>query len=98
MSKRVMLIDMGSINNESVGVVQAAIGFVIEPSDTKRLSAPYFVHGGRTNLAAFGGNVESVTVDQHWNDYFYYYNGTTGFSVLPQRYFDVNGQLVQPSR
>ena len=78
--------------------MQAACAYVIEAYDNKRFSAPYFVHGGRTNLAAFGGNVESVSVDQHWNEYYYYYNGSTGFSVLPQRYFDVNGKLQQPSR
>ena len=97
MSKRVMLADSAQIwgSNE---IAQSSHMMVIGTQDNTLYGAPYFVHGGRANVATFGGNVDNVTADQHWNEYFYYYNGTTGYAMLPQRYFDVNGNLLQPAR
>jgi len=58
-------------------------------------ASPYAIHGGRINLATFAGNVESVSVDDHWNNYFYYYYGDR--AMLPGRWLDANGQPMNPS-
>ena len=69
LSRRVMLADMAA---KPDGIFQqTARGFVTETSSNMIYGAPYFVHGGRANLASFAGNVESVSIDQHWNDYYY---------------------------
>ena len=90
-----MLADMGSIPDASKGIVQSSSAYVSYTTTNTLYAAPYAVHGGRINLSTFAGNVETVTIDQHWNEFYYIWNGTV--NVLPQRYFTSNGELVQPS-
>ena len=92
LSKRVMLIDM-AIKPGNV-LMQNARGYAVTAYNNMGVAAPYFVHGGRSSLATFAGNVESVTIDEHWNEYYYYFNGDR--SVLPQRYVIGDGTLVMP--
>ena len=96
MSKRVMVGDM--VMKSGNDLIQNARGYALTDSDSWGLAAPYFIHGNRTNLATFGGNVESVSIDQLWNEYYYYFNGSTGFSVLPQRYVVADGTMLRPAR
>lgn len=96
MSKRVMLADSAHIWGTNQ-IAQSSHLATLSSNTNTIYGAPYFVHGGRANVATFAGNVDNVTVDQHWNEYFYYFNGTTGYAMLPQRYFEVNGKLVQPA-
>ena len=97
LSKRVMLSDSAHIwgSNE---ISQASHIAAIATENNTIYGAPYFVHGGRANVASFGGNVESLGIDQYRDEYFVPFNGTTGYSVLPARYFDGNGNLIHPSR
>ena len=74
LSRRVMLADMVRHRSSTDKTpVQSARGYVVEAITTANdtHSAPYFVHGGRTNVATFGGNVESLAFDEHQNNYFY---------------------------
>ena len=94
LSKRVMLVDM-AVKPADI-IMQSARGYACATTTSMNYGAPYFVHGGRTNLATFAGNVDTVSVDQHWNDYYYPFGGY--ISVLPQRYVTGDGQLLQPAR
>lgn len=94
LSKRVMLADMAVRHSDNV-IMQSARGYLGKTTSIKH-GAPYFIHGGRTNLATFAGNVVSVTIAEHWDDYYYYVDGYK--AMLPQRYVDENGELLQPSR
>ncbi len=97
LSKRVMLADMGSAPNNTNGViVQSSCAYVSAQSTNALYAAPYFVHNGRTNLVTFVGNVDTVDIDQHWDEYYYTYSGNR--SVLPQRYVEESGVLLQPGR
>ena len=85
-SQRVMLID--SISSRSGKYVQDALCYIFNNSSNPP-AAPYFIHGARANLASFGGNVVSVTVDEHWYNYFYPQFGAdiaTPKWSLPYRY------------
>ena len=98
LSKRVMLSDMAARPDDGADktLVQTARGFMNGASASTIYGATYFVHGGRTNLASFAGNVETVSVDQLGNEYYWpCVDGSpaTLRSVLSQRYFDSNGVL-----
>ena len=99
LSKRVMLADMAARpGGAGTDLVQTARGYAIGTTTGLIYGAPYLVHGGRVNLATFAGNVESVSGDQHWNDYYYPgINGQQLQSILPQRYFTNNGELLVPA-
>ena len=97
LSKRVMLSDSAHIFGTNP-ISQASHIAAISTNTNTIYGAPYFVHGGRSNVATFGGNVESLAIDQYMNEYFFPFNGTTGYSVLPSRYFDNNGNLIHPTR
>ena len=100
LSKRVMLADMASRpdNGADKTLVQTARGYLNGTSASTIYGATYFVHGGRANLATFAGNVEAVSVDQHWNEYYWpMVPGQELLSVLPQRYIDNNGNLLVPA-
>ena len=97
LSKRVMLSDSAHIWGTNP-ISQASHIAAIGTENNTIYGAPYFVHGGRANVAAFGGNVESLGIDQYMDEYFFPFNGATGYSVLPARYFDGNGNLIHPSR
>ena len=74
LSRRIMLADM-VVNNSASDPrpVQSAHGYVVEAITTYNTShsAPYFIHGGRCNVVTFGGNAESLSFDDHQNNYFY---------------------------
>ena len=95
MSRRVMLVD--DARKVSGNLVQCAKIYVYSlADDLSNYGAPYFGHGGRTNVACFGGNVESVSVDDHWNNYFYQQFGSqipTPYSSLCSRYVLADGTL-----
>ena len=93
LSQRVMLVDM-AVKPADV-IMQSARGYACATTANMVYGAPYFVHNGRTNLATFAGNVDTVSIDQHWNDYYYPFGGY--ISVLPQRYVTGDGILLQPS-
>ena len=99
MSRRVMLADMVvKVNGQ---VRQSCRGYMIATgADADKWSATYFGHGGRANVATFAGNVESLTVEEHWDNYFYPYFGQSypPYSYLPRRYFLDGGTLVEKSR
>ena len=96
LSKRVMLADLAARpDGAGKDLVQTAYGRCSggDTSDYVR-GAPYAIHGGRINLASFVGNVETVSSEQHGNEYYYPgVNSTQLQSVLPQRYVDANGDL-----
>ncbi len=90
-SQRVMLIDSARFRNGKF--LQDAKLYVYKTTDVN-IAAPYFVHGGRANLATFGGNVSTVSIDQHWNDYCYPQFGSnipTPKWSLPYRYWPASG-------
>ena len=95
MSRRVMLVD--DARKVSGNLVQCAKLYVYAlADDLSYYGAPYFGHGGRANVACFGGNVESVSVDDHWNNYFYQQFGSqipTPYSSLCSRYALADGTL-----
>ena len=93
LSQRVMLADMAAKPGDDI--IQTARGYVCATTTSMVYGATYFPHGGRTSLATFAGNVESVTIDEHWNSYYYPFGGY--ISVLPQRYVTADGQLLQPA-
>ena len=74
LSRRIMLADM-IVNNSATDLrpVQSAHGYVVEAltSYNTTHSAPYFIHGGRCNVVTFGGNAESLSTDEHMDQYFY---------------------------
>ena len=93
LSRRPMLADMAADYGDGV-LVQTARGFTTDTSATKNLGTPYFVHGGRINIAAFGGNVESLSFDDHWNNYFYTrVTAASPVSVLSTSWFDASGEF-----
>ena len=95
LSKRVMLADMAARPGGASGeLVQTARGYLNGSSANMIYGATYFNHGGRTNLASFAGNVETVSVDQHGDEYYYPLCNPTLRAVLPQRYVDANGNLL----
>ena len=94
LSKRVMLGDL-AVRYSDNEIMQSARGYLKNDGNEKH-GAPYFVHGGRTNLATFAGNVVSLTVAEHWNDYYYHADGYK--AMLPMCYVDQNGVLQKPSR
>ena len=100
LSKRVMLADMAARpDGPGTALVQTARGIVTAANPDVAFGAPYFAHLVRRpllNLATFAGNVDTVSVDQHWTDY--YYNRLSIRTVLPQRYVDEEGKLLQPKR
>ena len=95
LSKRVMLADMAARpGGAGTDIVQTARGFLNGSSANMIYGATYFIHGGRTNLATFAGNVEAVSVDQHGDEYYYPICNPDLRAVLPQRYVDANGILL----
>ena len=97
-SKRVMLVDSaikygGSMQQNN------RVFTVNENSSTAPYAAPYMIHSGRCNLATFAGNVVSITLDEHWDNYFYPYFGCEMPAfVLPHRYFFDTGDLYNEAR
>ena len=93
MSNRVMIGDM--VSRIDGRIRQSARGFMFNSNSVTRASSLYFVHGGRANLVTFAGNALPVSVEEHWNDnYFYYYCGKNfARLVRPYRYFDSRGEL-----
>ena len=73
--------------------------FASDASTTLKTGGPFFVHGDRANCLSFAGNVETLSVAQHWDDgYFYTYDRGFPKSVLPARYFTANGDLISQTR
>ena len=93
LSKRVMLADM--VAKPGNDLIQNARGYAVSAYNSLGVAAPYFIHNGRISLATFAGNVDSASIDQHWNDYYYYYNGDR--ALLPQRYVIGDGTLLMPA-
>ena len=100
MSRRVMLADSASKNGGEI--VQDFKLYTLTNSTDTGLAAPYLAHGGRLNVACFGGNVDSVSSDEHWENYYYpsFSGGSlvskyvgTPVSSLPCRYFKDNGDI-----
>ena len=97
-SQRVMLIDSLSIRDGKP--VQGALLFIYTSTGVTSY-APYFVHGGRANFASFGGNVASVTVEEHKDNCFYPQFGSdiaTPKWSLPSRYRPSKTNLVHYAR
>ena len=96
MSRRVMLVDDARKSNGSL--IQCAKLYVYSLSDDlSYYGAPYFGHGNRTNLICFAGNVESVSIEDHWDNYFYQQFGSsvgTPYSSLCLRYALADGTLI----
>ena len=100
LSRRVMLVD--SVSKNGGEIVQDFKLYTLSDSTNESLAAPYLAHGGRLNVACFGGNVDSVSADDHWDNYFYpafggasdaaKYLGTP-VSSLSYRYFTDNGTI-----
>ena len=82
LSRRVMLADSAMIRSDKV-LVQSAHLYTVgtDISATTKVGTPYFVHGGRINVAAFSGSVESLAYDEHYNNYYYPYFGYGGKPV-----------------
>ena len=100
MSRRVMLVD--SVSKNGGEIVQDFKLYTLSNSTDTGLAAPYLAHGGRLNVACFGGNVDSVSSDEHWENYYYPAFGGGGdaakflgtpVSSLPFRYFKDNGDI-----
>ena len=100
LSRRVMIADC--VRAGSAGsVVQNARLYAFNYSGTETGGA-YFAHSERLNLVCFAGNAETVSLDQHWNEYFYPYYGSgdrvSPFSTLPTRFFSATGELINKPR
>ena len=97
LSRRVMLADSAMIRDDKV-LVQSAhlytVGLDIDASS--KVGTPYFVHGERINVVCFGGNAESLSYDDHWNNYFYPYFGYGGkpVAMLPKSWITSAGQFL----
>ena len=99
LSRRVMMGDVVFLYRGRM--TQTARGYTRhDVTTTSPNGAPYFIHGGRTNLATFAGNVVSVGVDEHWNNYFYpdFGHATIPIFVLPKRYFFDTGDFYFEDR
>ena len=98
LSRRVMLFDSACTTSgkEGAPLQQTARGFVIGKTPNTIYGAPHFRHDGRVNFAAFAGNVESATVEEHGKNCFYPYFGNRLVAMLPQRWFDADDVLVVP--
>ena len=82
-------------------MTQTARGYTRhDVTTTSPNGAPYFIHGGRTNVATFAGNVMTVDIDDHWNNYFYadFGHATIPVFVLPKRYFLDTGDFYFEDR
>ena len=99
MSRRVMLADMIMVRNDGVAV-QSAHGYEIGSDGGNPYGSAYFCHGNRANVASFAGNVDAVTIEDHWDNYFYPYFGQSypPYSYLPRRYFTSEAKLVAKDR
>ena len=100
LSRRVMIADC--VRAGSAGsVVQNARLYAFNYSGTETGGA-YFAHSERINLVCFAGNAETVSLDQHWNEYFYPHYGSgdrvSPMSTLPTRFFSANGELINKTR
>ena len=100
MSRRVMLADMIIIRPSDGIVVQSAHGYEIGYDGGTSYASAYFCHGGRTNIASFGGDVVSASVEEHWDGYFYPFFGQSypPYSYLPRRYFLADATLIAKDR
>ena len=78
---------------EGASLQQTARGYVNGRSPNTIYGAPHFRHDGRMTFAAFAGNVESETIEEHKNTAFYPYFGHRLQSVLPLRWFNADDVL-----
>ena len=92
LSRRVMLFDSACTTSgrDGASLQQTARGYVNGRSTKTIYGAPHFRHDGRMTFAAFAGNVESETLEEHKNTAFYPYFGYRLQSVLMQRYFNAD--------
>ena len=91
MSKRVMIADM--VVKLQAGILQSGRGFMFN-SDNVKVASTYFIHGGRANIITFACNALPVSIDEHWNDYYYHYFGKQHARLVrPYRYFTADGAL-----
>ena len=100
MSRRVMLADMIIIRPSDGIVVQSAHGYEVGYDGGTSYASAYFCHGGRTNIASFGGDVVSASVEEHWDGYFYPFFGQSypPYSYLPRRYYLADATLIAKDR
>ena len=97
-SKKVLLVDAVA---KYTGLQQNARLYACSSlTTTSQYSAPYFIHGGRCTLGTLAGNVVSVSIDEHWDNYFYptFGNDRMPVYVLPKRYFLDTGDLYNEAR
>ena len=99
LAQRVMLGDIAFLY--AGRMTQTARGYVgrAEASASPN-GAPYFIHGGRTNVATFAGNAVTVDVDDHWYNYVYadFGHATLPIFVVPKRYFLDTGDIYNEAR
>ena len=95
LSRRVMLFDSACApsGKDGASLQQTARGYVNGRSTKTFYGAPHFRHNGRMSFAAFAGNVESETLEEHKETAFYPYFGHRLQSVLMQRYFNADDVL-----
>ena len=96
-SRRSLLFDSAVKVGERIQ--QSSFCYTISTSASVTVPAPYLVHTGRLNVATVGGNVETLSHDEHWNNYFYpYFTGieseSVGRSILPYRCWTADAQLI----
>ena len=95
MSNRVMIADM--VVKLQAGILQSGRGFVFN-SDSVKVASTFFIHGGRANIVTFACNALPVSIDEHWNDYYYHYFGKQHARLVrPYRYFTFDGNLFYDS-
>ena len=85
LSRRPMFIDCVRKNNDGTHT-QICLLYGISTAATDTSGLAYFVHGGRCNIAAFAGNVESVAKDEHNQDWAYSLGSTHIKLIQPQAY------------
>ena len=91
LSRRVMLCDTATKRGENIQ--QTAMCHTIFNSPDN--GVPCMVHGSRINVAAFNGNVDSVSQDEFLGNYFFPYYLSTGIqNMLAHRYYTANGELI----
>ena len=94
MSRRVMLADMVMRQPGTGIVIQSAHGFMVGNAGDN-YGGTYFGHGNRANVLCFGGNVDVIAPEDHWDNYYYPYFGVGGkpYSYVPFRYFNNNAEV-----